>query len=463
MEFPRLPTGGSPLRALIVGALLALVVGVLSPVAAPAAEPGVVLADAGAPHIHDLKALGARWVRVFATWSDLEPSPGYYAPNWLGAYEKLFHELPRGTKVLVDVVGTPRWETGSSDEHTPPANPNDYGAFVGGLAQRWGGRVGAYELWNEEDSPSWWVGAPNPAAYAALLRASYPVIKAAEPHATVLVGGLTGNDYQFVEGLYQNGAKGSFDAVAVHTDTACNIVSPYSFLKGMNERMIPDSFLAYREVHDVMLANGDPKPIWMTELSWRTTAAECEEGYWAGRKAQGVTDQQQATYLRQAYHCVALAPYVKVALWFPLQDNGPIASGLLRENGAPKPAFAAMAAYARDGDQLTEPCGDFGGPAIDIAAPADRTTYSGALPISVSAHDREGVGRITLEINGKLIRNYTNQRFPATLAGALHWHGAAHIRPGRSVLTFIAVDKLRNISRRSLVIYHLLGRHHRHR
>ncbi|HXB64654.1 MAG TPA: Ig-like domain-containing protein [Solirubrobacteraceae bacterium] len=445
-------------------ALLALTLGLgAAPAASAAAEPGVVLADMGAPHIHDLKALGTHWVRLFATWRDLEPSPGYYAPSWLEAYEKLFRELPRGTKVIVDVVGTPQWETGSSDEHTPPANPEDYAAFVAGLAQRWGRRVAAYELWNEEDDSGWWTGAPDPVAYAALLRAAYPAIKAAEPRATVLVGGLTGNDYTYLEGLYRAGAKGYFDAVAVHTDTACNIVSPYSFLKGTNERMIPDSFLAFREVHDVMLANGDDKPIWMTELSWRTTSAECGEGYWAGRKAEGVTDTQQATYLRQAYHCLAQAPYVQVAIWFQLQDEGPVASGLLHENGTPKPAFAALAEYARHGDRLTQPCGDFSGPSIDISAPANHTSYSGTLPISVSAHDHEGVGRITLEIDGKLIRNYTNQGFPATLAGALHWHGAARIRPGRNVLTFIAVDKLRNISRRSLVIYHLVGGHSRHR
>jgi hypothetical protein len=125
-----------------------------------------------------------------------------------------------------------------------------------------------------------------------------------------------------------------------------------------------------------------------------------------------------------------------------------------------------MQAYAHHGDQLTEACGSFSGPRIDVSAPADHATYSGTLPISVSARDPEGVGRITLEINGKLIRNYTNQAFPRTLAGALHWHGAAHIRPGRNVLTFIAVDKLRNTSQTSIVIYHRLpsrhGHHHKH-
>ncbi len=350
---------------LAAGALLAALVALmLGATAGPAraAEPGVVLADSFTPHVGDLKALGTHWVRVFATWADLEPAPGDYSANWIANYERLFRELPSGTKVIVDVVGTPQWETGSSNEHTPPAHPEDYAAFVGGLAQRFGPRVAAYELWNEEDSPSWWVGAPDPAAYAALLKASYPVIKAAEPNATVLVGGLTGNDYPFLEALYQNGAKGYFDAVAVHTDTACNIVSPYSFLRENDGHMIPDSFLAYREVHNVMLANGDDKPIWMTELSWRTTSATCSEGVWAGQKAQGVTEQQQATYLAQAYHCLAQDPYVQVAIWFPLQDQGADVSGLLRANGARKPSFAAMQAYAHHGDQLSEACGSFSGP-----------------------------------------------------------------------------------------------------
>jgi hypothetical protein len=123
-----------------------------------------------------------------------------------------------------------------------------------------------------------------------------------------------------------------------------------------------------------------------------------------------------------------------------------------------------MQSYAHHGDQLSEPCGSFSGPRINVAAPANHATYSGYLPISVSARDSQGVGRITLEIDGKLIRNYTNQAFPRTLAGAISWHGAAHIRSGRHVLTFIAVDKLRNTTHTSIVVYHRPPhrRHHRH-
>ena len=121
---------------------------------------------------------------------------------------------------------------------TPPANPQEYAAFVGALAQHFGTKVAAYEIWNEEDSSGWWAGGPNPAAYTQLLEATYPAVKAADPSATVVLGGLTGNDFEFLEGVYAAGGKGSFDAVGVHTDTACNILSPYDFVRGAGNRMI---------------------------------------------------------------------------------------------------------------------------------------------------------------------------------------------------------------------------------
>ncbi len=160
--------------------------------------------------------------------------------------------------------------------------------------------MAAYEIWNEEDEARWWAGGPDPGAYAQLLKAVYPAVKASEPRAKVVLGGLTGNDFPFLEEVYRAGAKGSFDAVGVHTDTACNVLSPYDFLRGTDNRMIPDSFLAYREVHAAMLANGDDKPIWMTEMSWRTSAAVCSEGAWAGQKPAGVSEAAQALYLEQA-------------------------------------------------------------------------------------------------------------------------------------------------------------------
>ncbi len=428
---------------------------------ASAAEPGVGINPTNAGQISEAKSLGVHWMRVFATWPDLEPQPGVFAPDWLNYYAQLFRSVPPGTKLIVDVVGTPRWETGSSDEHTPPANPADYAAFVGALAHRWAGHVAAYEIWNEEDAPSWWTGAPNPAAYAQLLKATYPAVKGGDPSATVVLGGLTGNDFSFLQGVYQAGGKGSFDAVGVHTDTACNVLSPYSFLRGSDDRIIPDSFLAYREIHATELANGDSSPIWMTELSWRTTDAVCSEGAFAGQKQQGVSDQAQATYLEQAYHCLAHDPYVKVALWFPIQDEGALVSGLVRGDGSHKPSYTAMREFVHKGDQLKGSCGIFTGPKITVASPANRIRYSGPLPIHVFARSSNDVFRVRLEIDGKLIRNYDNRSPSHTIAGLLTWQGAKHISLGRHTLTILAYDKERNVSKRTITIIHKAPVHRR--
>jgi hypothetical protein len=441
--------------ALVLLGALALV---LPPGSADAVEPGVAVPGPGALDTHDIKALGTHWARMFLTWPDIEPARGVYAANWIAAYEQAFSQLPAGTKVLLDVVDSPQWETGSSSAKSPPANPQDYAAMLGMLASRFGGRVAAYEIWNEEDAPAWWTGAPDPGAYVQLLRAAYPAVKAAEPRATVVLGGLTGNDFQFLEGVYAAGGKGSFDAVGVHTDTACNRLSPYVFLRSEDHRMIADSFLAYREVHGVMIANGDDKPIWMTEMSWRSSLATCAEGAWAGKALAGVGERTQSRYLRQAYHCLAQDRYVQVALWFPVRDEGSLLSGLVRADGSRKPSFAAMRNYAKHGDQLREPCGSFKGPSIHVASPLNHAKYRGPLPIRVSAHSSGGVFRIRLEIDGRLIRNYDGKgypNYPSKLYGALHWQGAKHITYGRHVLTFLAYDKARNISRVSVTVYHV--------
>ena len=182
------------------------------------------------------------------------------------------------------------------------------------------GGVAAYEVWNEEDETQFWGATPNPAQYAAILKAAYPAIKSADPQAKVLLGPLTGNNYDFLSALYANGAQGSFDAASVHTDTACLVDQPDSFYREEGN-VARFTFLGFRSVHDVMAAHGDgDKPIWMTELGWTTTTSTCSRGMWAGKKAAGVSEAQQAANLREAYHCLAGYPYVEAGMWFTIKD-----------------------------------------------------------------------------------------------------------------------------------------------
>ena len=61
------------------------------------------------------------------------------------------------------------------------------------------------------------------------------------------------------------------------------------------------SFTGYREVHDVMTANGDgAKGVWMTEIGWNTGSrkpSSCRDGAVAGTRAEGVSEKTQARFL----------------------------------------------------------------------------------------------------------------------------------------------------------------------
>ena len=422
-----------------------------------------------------VSGLGVGWVRSFAPWNSYEPSRGQLSAGMARVLEEGIAGLPAGTKVLIDLVDTPQWESGSSDPNTPPRNPADYARFAGAMAKRFAGRVSAWEIWNEEDVSAWWPGGPDPAAYTRLLQGAYHAIKSADPGATVVLGGLTGNDYEFLEELYKQGAKGYFDAAAVHTDTACNTVSPYEALhNGPNDPRINRwAFLGYRTMHEAMLAHGDGSPIWMTELGWNTSPGLCKSGRWAGQKPAGVSLETQALFLREAYHCLAQDPYVPVGIWYGLQEtelNGLGGYGLFDQSFQPKPAYHALAQYSRSGDQLSEPCtGTMGGPTVRLIRPKTGVRYSNNLPIAVTASGKSPVWDITLYGDGRLIRNfYVHDGLP-TLNGSMIWSGARRLKPGRHTLTAKAIDMRNNVDYASVTIvrkgatpHGKRGKHRRH-
>jgi hypothetical protein len=333
------------------------------------------------------------------------------------------------------------------------------------LAGHFAGVVDAWEIWNEPDSGGWWSG--SAAQYAQLLAAAYPAIKAADPSATVVSGGLVGNDYGYLQQIYAAGARGSFDAVGIHTDTGCNTTSPYSYLRDPNGRIDRFSFLGYREVHATMAANGDgAKPIYMTEFGWSTTSIACPSGPFAGQKAGGVSEQDQASFLSQAYHCLSGDPYVRAAMWFAFQDAGSRDSdvdrfGLVRGDLSQKPAYAAFQRYSLYGDQLSGACGTFTGPRISIVAPRTGVRYRSALRISVTASSTVGVPRITLLHDGIKIRNFTSHAAPSTLSGTLNWQGAKRLGFGKHLITVQAIDKIGNTTSQSVTVTHVRAKHHK--
>jgi Bacterial Ig domain/Cellulase (glycosyl hydrolase family 5) len=439
------------LRAL--AALLACLAVPAAAHAAPTAAINVPGAAGAAGGIPAAAKTGAKYARVFMFYDQFLDGAGQVDSGKLGLYDDVAKAAQdNGMKLLFVVTG---------GQNHPPASNAVYADAVAAvakhMAQAFPGVVGAWEIWNEQDEAKFWgKSGGDPAIYADLLRQTYPKVKAADPGAQVVMGGLTGNDYAFLDQVYAAGGGGSFDVVSAHTDTACNVDGPDFYYRDTQNggRIGQYTFLGVKEMRASMNAHGDNgKPIWLTEMGWSSSNAVCDTGKWAGQKKGGVTEQQQAQFLSQAYHCLAAHADANVAMafWFSFRDENASGSpettfGLTRADGSQKPSYNAFVDYLAHGDKLTGGCGDFDAPAVTIRQPTANALFTGALPIEVSATDSSGVGRVSLYIDGqaKVIRNFTDQKLPTTLGGSLDWQGAKQLALGQHTLKVVALDRQGN-------------------
>lgn len=438
--------------------------------AARAAEPGVNAASPDHNTVAEALATGAKTVRLFVSWAEMEPTgPGTYpqASGVSPTYDAAIQQInAAGAKPLFVVLNTPSWANGVADQLVPPNDPQTYANFIGAFAahNKAIGSVAGYEVWNEPDENMFWHPGPDAGRYAALLKASHAAIKAADPGAVVISGPTTGNNYGWVQSLYSLGAGASFDVVAVHTDTACLDRGPDAFYRE-NGQLARYTFLGYRTVHDVMAANGDAnKPIWMSELGWSSTngsPTSCTRGEWAGKKPSGVNEADQATFLTKAYECLANDPYVQKADWFTLKDttgNGVDELnhyGLTHTSGAPKPSMAAFKKVAAANGGAAGTCGDFDGPRIRIISPVPNQQFVDKLDISAAAVDSGvGLGRITFGYDDQPaeIRNFTAGLANDKPVGLSPWQGSGKLALGPHKITVTALDMNGNTASASVTV-----------
>lgn len=230
---------------------------------------------------------GASWLRVPVDWNQIEGTRGQF--NW-GYLDNVVNAArARNLKVLATIAFTPPWARpegpGKLIYSVPPAQPQDFAAFVATVVKRYGDRISSWQIWNEPNLPIFFGFTENKApAYTELLKAAYPAIKAVQPKSTVVAAGLSpllGDESppNFLAQMYAAGAGGKFDAAAAH---------PYVFPDGF----AADPLNGWSDVvrmHDVMVANGDGgKKIWMTELGAPTS--DTADGVSQPQQAQQITD-----------------------------------------------------------------------------------------------------------------------------------------------------------------------------
>ncbi len=218
-----------------------------------------------------LQAMGVQNVRIMIPWAGVQ----LFGPDsyfWDNVDREVNAASARNMGVLGVLEKTPWW-AGSPPLNGQPRSPQEYANFAGQVAERYKGKISAYEIWNEPNGRQF-LNPVSPAGYTELLKAAYPAIKEADPSATV-IGAVVGavlnagpflmNPVDFVAGMYAAGAHGYFDALSFH---------PYSytleFSKGTGQAGSPLRQLM--KIRDLMVANGDKRlKVWATEYGQPTS------------------------------------------------------------------------------------------------------------------------------------------------------------------------------------------------
>lgn len=295
-----------------------------------------------------LAAAGVEWVRVDIGWSSFEYNCKGCLEQWyINRVDFIVDEArARGIKVLAMLHRTPSWANGGGAVNVPPNNPQDYADFARWAAEHYRGRIDAWEVWNEPNLKHFWNG--SVAQYTALLKAAYPAIKAGDPGAKVVFGGVAYHDLAYLEAAYQQGAQGSFDVMATHPYMGFADLPPESPDPSGNPKYAIVGVPAVKSLMDTWGDGG--KEIWFTEFGWSAHANWTGVPNWD----RGVTEQQQADYLPRTFELLKSYPYVTNAFWYVErnEETGDVHLdnyGLLRRDLSEKPVYGAMRDYLKAG------------------------------------------------------------------------------------------------------------------
>ena len=360
------------LRASIAALAVALVAG-LTPAGA-SALPGKFwgVIPQGTQTIEQLQRLkrgGADSIRIPISWGSVQSSEG--GPlDWSPVDHFLVEATTAGFEVLPFLSGAPTWAVPANHRYGSPVNlpvrtgkqRNAWTAFLRQAVLRYGPGgtfwsdhpnlavrpLRIWQIWNEENF-EYFVYRPKPAEYGKLVKISAAAIKAVDPGAKIILGGMFAKPREaqfkrkpplayfasdFLRQMYRQtpGIRSKFQGVALHPYTTnYKKLTPY-----------------IEELRAVMKENHDAgKGLWITELGWSSGQPTSNNHFAKGRAGQ-------ATQLKGAFRLLTKNQRkwrIQRVFWFSIDDQKGVCnfcdgSGLFGEGFKPKPAWYAYVKFA---------------------------------------------------------------------------------------------------------------------
>ena len=318
----------------------------------------------------EMAKAGVGTLRTNLVWQQTQPESGDSFD--FSAFDETLRSASRnGIKVLPYLYGTPPWAAAYLDKRdcapscTAYAPTSDFalqawGNFVSAAAERYGpgGKfwkenpgldaepIRDWQIWNEQNSKTFYRPKPDPASYEKLLGTASDAIRAVDPKATIILGGMFGTPgggdpkrsipaATYLHELLKNPeAKDDFDGIALH---------PYSpSIESVREQVE----IARQEMED----SGDPDvSLWVTEIGW--SSGKDDNPLNVG------SEKAQAERVTDVYRLLAENRdewNVELVAWFAWQDSHAsdafcffcAKAGLTTEDGKPKQALDAYSKAA---------------------------------------------------------------------------------------------------------------------
>jgi len=317
------------------------------------------------------------WIRQQVRWSSYEPAKGQFGNNYVAQLDALVNAAAaKGVNVMLSPVSSPDWAGAGGGL---PKNPQDFADFIGFMANRYKGKIAAYEVWNEQNYAVETGGQVNVGAYIPILKAGYQTLKASDPNITVVFGGMTPtgvtghpeialDDVQYLQQIYaiNNGeVKKYYDVLGAHPGSNCNPPdnsypdNPATNACGTDpdggRSFTKDNSFYFKRIvqlRNVMEQNGESgKKMWLTEFGWDSNPTVVP-GY---EYSPYVSEDQQAQYLTRAFDLGKSYPWMGVMfVWnlnFQVTTSGPSDEkygwGVLHSDGSPRPSYTALKNMAK--------------------------------------------------------------------------------------------------------------------
>jgi hypothetical protein len=304
-------------------------------------------------------------LRIALNWFVIDPGPAPGDYDWSSVDPIVAGAARNGIDVLPFLYGTPDWVAQGLDgqpcsECWTFAPRSDaalaaWQTFVTDAVARYGpgGQfwienpglparpIGAWQVWNEQNSPTFYQPGPSPKAYAKLLDASANAIRSRDPGADVILGGMAGltgfrpaiTAWAYLGKLYKRkGVKRDFDGVAPH---------PYAARLKKIKMQIDRTRAKMKGARDSKVS------LWITEIGWGSAAG----GNPLNRGPKG-----QAKRLTEAYKFFQKRRRklkIRTVVWFSWTDSAIAicewcpSSGLFDAALQPKPAWDALMRFTR--------------------------------------------------------------------------------------------------------------------